>query len=205
MSHWPYSCQALLFFHAFTGCNTVSSFFNHSKKSMWEAWHNYPNHYSLTQIFKTFSGTPERVYLFQLDEIENFLKFVYYGKVSMESLDTLKMNQFWCSTDSSLRTLPPSRDGLTEHIKHACPQGGYEWRTLVEDVDFTDATHWGCRFIDNKYIPKWDDSIDTVDINYLTQVCSCKKAHCKNCKSAKNKVNCLPYCGCNRKCVVNTE
>ena len=58
------TCQALPFFHAFTGCDTVSSFFNHSKKSMWEAWHKYPNHYILTQIIKTLSGTPEQIYPF---------------------------------------------------------------------------------------------------------------------------------------------
>ena len=199
------TCQALPFFQAFTGCNTVLSFFNHSKKSMWEARHKYPNHYSLTKIFKTLSGTPERIYSFQLDEIENFLKFVYYGKVSMESLDALRMNQFRCSTDNSPRTLSQSRDGLTEHIKSAPFQGGYEWRTLVEDMDFTDPTHWGWRFIYNKYNPKWHDSSDTVDVNYLPQVCSCKKELCKNCKCAKIKVSCLPYCGCDRKCVVNIE
>ena len=116
--------------------------------------HKYPDHYSLTQIFKTLSGTSERIYPFQLDEIENFLKFVYYGKVSVESLNALKMNQFPCSTNNSLRKHPPSRDGLTEQLECDCLQGGYEWRTPVEDVDFTDATHWGWRFIDNKYIPK---------------------------------------------------
>ena len=42
------TCQVLSFFHAFTGCNTVSSFFKHSKKSVWKSWNKYPNHYSLT-------------------------------------------------------------------------------------------------------------------------------------------------------------
>ena len=85
------------------------------------------------------------------------------------------MNQFRCSTHNSLRTLPPSRDGLTEHIKRDCLEGGFEWRTPVEDVDFTDPTYWGWRFIDNKYITKWHDFSDSVDVNYLTQVCSFKK------------------------------
>ena len=123
-------------------------------------------HYSEIQIFKTLNGTTEWIYLFQLDEIENFLKFVYYGEVSVESLDALKMNQFWCSSENTLRTLSPSRDGLTDRIKRVCIQGGYEWRLLVKDVNFTDPTHWGWRFIDNKYNPKWHNSNDTV--NYLT-------------------------------------
>ena len=57
----------------------------------------------------------------------------------MESLDALRMNQFQSFTDNSLRTLPPSRDGLTEHIKPACLQRGFEWRAPVDDLDFTDA------------------------------------------------------------------
>ena len=72
-----------------------------------------------------------------------------------------------------------SRYGSTEHIKRACFQGGYEWRTPAEDVDFTDPSHLGWIFIDNEYIPKWYDSCDTVDVKYLTQVFSCKKDFAK--------------------------
>ena len=88
----------------------------------------------------------------------------------MGSLGALRMNQFRCSTDNSLRTLPSSSDDLTEHITRVCLNVGYEWRIPVEDVDLTDQKHWSWRFIDNKYIPKWHDSSDTVDVNYLTQV-----------------------------------
>ena len=131
------TCQVLPFFHAFTGSNAVSSFFNNSKKSMWKAWCKYPNHYRLTQKFKSCNSTPERIYPFQLDEVENFLKFLYNGEVSMESLDALRMNKFGCSTANSLRKLPPSRDGIiTEHIKRTFLQGGYEWRRPVKYVDF---------------------------------------------------------------------
>ena len=34
--------QALAFFHAFTGCDTVSFFSNRGKKSAWQAWQVYP-------------------------------------------------------------------------------------------------------------------------------------------------------------------
>ena len=36
---------------------------------------------------------------------------------------------------------------MTEHIKRDCLEGGFEWRTPVEDVDFTDPTHWGWRLL----------------------------------------------------------
>ena len=37
----PYKSCALLFFHAFTGCDQVSSFCNHGKKTAWETWSTY--------------------------------------------------------------------------------------------------------------------------------------------------------------------
>ena len=67
----------------------------------------------------------------------------------MESPDALRMNKCLCSTDNRLRTFPPSRDGLTEHITCVCRQGSYEWRTPVEDMDFVDLIHWDWRFFDN--------------------------------------------------------
>lgn len=39
---------ALLFFHAFTGCNTDSSFSGIGKKKAWEAWKSLPN---MTTVF----------------------------------------------------------------------------------------------------------------------------------------------------------
>ena len=44
-------CKALPFFHAFTGCDTVSSFAGHGKRTAWETWNCFPD---VTDAF--FSG-----------------------------------------------------------------------------------------------------------------------------------------------------
>lgn len=36
------TCTALLFFHAFTGCDTYSCFFGKGKKTAWQAWLCFP-------------------------------------------------------------------------------------------------------------------------------------------------------------------
>ena len=65
------------------------------------------------------------------------------GRFLWSHFDALRMKQFQCSTDNSLRTLSPSRDGLTAHIKRACLLVGYEWRTAVEDLDLLGLEiHW---------------------------------------------------------------
>ncbi len=51
-------CQALPFYHAFTGCDTTSQFYGKGKKSSWEAWKSYPSatqafHYALKHPFQS--------------------------------------------------------------------------------------------------------------------------------------------------------
>ncbi len=51
-------CQALLFYHAFSGCDTTSQFYGKGKKSSWEAWKSYPSatqafHYALKHPFQS--------------------------------------------------------------------------------------------------------------------------------------------------------
>ena len=50
-------CQALPFYHAFTGCDTTSQFFGKGKKSSWEAWKSYP---SATAAFQSVMEHPFR-------------------------------------------------------------------------------------------------------------------------------------------------
>ena len=50
-------CQALPFYHAFTGCDTTSQFHCKGKKTSWEAWKSYPNateafHFALKHPFQ---------------------------------------------------------------------------------------------------------------------------------------------------------
>ncbi len=51
-------CQALPFYHAFTGCDATSQFYGKGKKSSWEAWKSYPSatqafHYALKHPFQS--------------------------------------------------------------------------------------------------------------------------------------------------------
>ena len=44
-------CRGLPFFHAFSGCDTTSSFYKHSEVAMWDAWLSYPARLELTHVF----------------------------------------------------------------------------------------------------------------------------------------------------------
>lgn len=51
----PDRCLALPFFHAFTGCDTVSAFAGRGKKTAWEIWLAFPD---ATSVFKQLSSRP---------------------------------------------------------------------------------------------------------------------------------------------------
>ena len=67
-------CKALPFFYAFSGCDTLSRFFKHSKATMWDSSMQYPNHNDLTRVFQELSEQPREISLTQVDIIEGFYK-----------------------------------------------------------------------------------------------------------------------------------
>ena len=49
------TCKVLPFCHAFTRCDTVSSFFNHVKCKFWDQWHEFDDKDELTLVFSELS------------------------------------------------------------------------------------------------------------------------------------------------------
>ena len=188
--------KALPFFHAFSGCDTTSSFYKQSKVAMWDLWMKYPFYEQLTKVFQVLSTQPSEISSPQIDEIEKFLKYVYYTSFEVDSLDIQRMRQFEYNAAASLQSIPPSRNGLTEHIKRACFQGGWIWREAISNIDLPDPENWGWKLVDGKYHPKWQNSKPDIDVLDVCQVCSCKKAIRRNGKCKKLGENCLPFCGC---------
>ncbi len=52
----PERCMALPMFHAFTGCDTVSSFCGRGKKTAWDTWMNFDE---ITTAFCDLAATPD--------------------------------------------------------------------------------------------------------------------------------------------------
>ena len=48
------TCQAMPFFHAFSGCDCVSSFFNQGKCKIWDRWQNFDDTLALTSIIFSY-------------------------------------------------------------------------------------------------------------------------------------------------------
>ena len=195
-------CKALPFFHAFSGCDTVSSFFNFGKTKFWDTWIKYQHQELLTKVFQELSNQPKEVTDSHMDIIEDFVKVVYYPhRKNLEELNVERLNHFAHQSDSNLRVISPFRDGLKEHVKRAALQAGWIWSEARTNVQYQKPEFWGWEVTKGKYLPKWQCQIDgSPNISDICKICTCQKALCKNCKCAKDKLKCLPFCSCHKKC-----
>ena len=67
-------CEGLPFFHALTGCDTVSFFSGKRKKTAFQAWNCYPE---ATEVFRTLSTPQAMLSHEQLRILERFVVLMY--------------------------------------------------------------------------------------------------------------------------------
>ena len=194
-------CLALPFFYAFTGCDTVSSFYGKGKCKAWDAWFNSEKKDVFTTVFAQLGNKPNEITTNQIDVIEEYVKTLYTTPRS--SLGEIRLEKFLKSSDNDLRKLPPSKDALIQHIKRSCYQAGFLWRESVEDLDIPDPILWGWTIDENNnYIPLWQLIPSSIDLNTFVATCACKTGKCTSCKCARAEIPCISMCGCSRKCVI---
>ena len=70
----PDKAQALTMFHSLTGCDTVSSFASHGKKTAWAVWNVLPE---LTDALLKLSSAPSEIPEEVLHTIERFVILLY--------------------------------------------------------------------------------------------------------------------------------
>ena len=140
-------CSALPFFFAFTGCDTVSSFFNVGKCKFYDALSTFSKIDSLTEVFTTLSQEPASLYEQQIDTIETYLTHVYFPKTYQSyGLNEIRRMEFESKPHDNLRVLPPSRNGLIQHIKRSCYQAGWVWVLSHKEITLPDPRkfRWVC-------------------------------------------------------------
>ena len=86
---------ALPFFYTFTGCGTVSSFFNVGKCKFYDALSTFTIVDLLTEVFKVLGQEPQSSCEYQIDIIEKYIIHVYYPNANYsQSLDVIRLLEF---------------------------------------------------------------------------------------------------------------
>ena len=154
----------------------------------------------LTEVFIQLGKSPAEITSDQIDILERYMLEVYGSRAT--SLADARLDKFNKSTDNDLRSLPPSRDALRQHVLRAAYQAGYLWHQCVEELDIPDPKDWGWKLeaSEDFFHPVWTTAQSSVTIKDFTKTCSCKTGKCKACNCASANLPCLSMCGCSRSC-----
>ncbi|KAJ8043013.1 hypothetical protein HOLleu_09926 [Holothuria leucospilota] len=190
---------ALLGFHAFTGCDAVSSFYGKGKSKGFALFQTDDDSAcAMSQL-----GSTQNVSDSLMDACEKFVCKLYGSNV-ITSVNTLRFELF-TRTRAKSRMLPPNKDSLTFHVKRANYQAFIWKRALEAKPKIDDPPGHGWKITGEMLEIEWMRLPPAPDAILELMSCNCKR-DCSNnsCQCRKNNLHCTDACGCD-KCVNQME
>lgn len=202
----PARSEALLFFHAFTGCDVTSSMFGIGKKTAWNAWAAYPE---VTDTFIDITNTPNSFTLESqhMSHLERFTVLMYSKNCGADSVNDARKLMFTQGL-KSLESIPPSQHALFQHTKRALLTTAFIWKmSLSKSPDIPDYSKWGWEWNDRtkEWVPYWTDLPDASHGCSLLLNCGCLVSCTGRCKCYRAGIRCSPLCKCQEGCTNNSH
>ena len=194
----PHICKGLSFFHAFTGCDSTSSFYKVGKARFWAIWSAKvkAGDFTLSRIFEALSDRPEMVDENAFDTLCDFV-YAAYNLTREASFKSRRRKQLISTPNLNLRALVPSPSGVLQHIKRSAIQAGYLWKMCELETSIPDPVEWGWKCLpDGSLVPLWQSEEMRIDFKELISTCSCSRGDCSKCSCKKSVMKCLTYCKC---------
>ena len=193
----PEKTCALPMCHAITGCDTVSAFVGHVKKSAWATWNSLPE---LTDALLSLANAPTSLQEDTMHVIERFVILLYDRTSKCKDVNKARKKLF--AKKSSVQNIPPTYAALEQHVKRYALQGGHVWgQALVPEPVLPPPTDWGWhRSDDGPYTPLWTTLPEASNTCYELVSCGCKKGCRNRCKCKKASLQCTGLCFCKGEC-----
>ena len=168
-------------FHAFTGCDTVSSFAGKGKKTAFDTWRSFN---AATEVFARLVTRPTSLDNVCMSVLESHVVLMY----DRASDETTKAR--------SIDAIPPTRAALLQHARRATYQGGHVW-----GQDLPSPESWGWSKNPTRgWEPMWTLLPEAaVSCSELLR-CGCKKGCRGLCKCVKANLKCTSLCHCCGNC-----
>ena len=194
----PEAAAALLGFHSFTGCDTVSAFATRGKKTAWKTWKSYPD---ITQSFIFLSTPMQELRREDLERLERFVILMYDRTSPLSDVNSTR-RQLFTQKGRVLEAMPPTQDALRQHILRAAYQAGHCWgQAELKDPVLPSPGDWGWCLQDSTWKPLWMTIPDATESCMELQKCGCSKEHCGGkCKCVRDRKPCTALCKCQAKC-----
>jgi hypothetical protein len=173
--------KSMAFFHAFTGCDTVSSFAGRGKKIAYDVWQAFPQ---ITETFKTLGNNPAEITEEQVNKLQRYVSLLYDRTSALIDVNECRKYLF-SKRGRSYDSIPPTKAALLQHIRRAVYQGGHVWGqcTTLKPL-LPNPCDWGWLH-NGRFVPNW---------TLLPQVASC----CEELIHCRCKVACRGLCACHR-------
>ena len=186
--HEPF-CSAVIGFHAFTGCDSVSSFSGKGKVTAMKKLNKSPSAIAfLASLGENFQTTENM--LVQAEETVCLL----YGTPT-KCVDEARYNLF--CTAASESGLPPTKDALQYHLKRANYQAGIWKRSDMAIADIPPPINHGWYLESTQLCIKWMDKPIAPPEILKTAYCRCMVSRCLlRCSCRTAGLSCTGLCKC---------
>src|SRR6218665_3059855 len=186
--------RALMFFHAFSGCDNVSGFKGKGKTMLFETWSSFPD---ATQTFMKLSSQPQMVNSHDLDVLEKFTVMLYDRSSSESNVDSARHTLF-TQKNRPYDKIPPTRAALFQHVLRAAYQAGYIWgQALVPHARLPHPNEWGWKEGENGTLyVHWTDNNPIADVCHALKKCGCKNECSGRCTCKRTRLPCTSLCTC---------
>ena len=165
--------EGLPFFHALTGCDTVSFFSGRRKKTAFQAWKCYPE---ATEVFRALSLPQTILSEQQFRVLERFVVIMYSRTSPHQDVNHARQSMFSQGT-RSIESIPPTQAAFEQHVKRAAFQAGHVWaRTLHPMQELPSAADWGWNLSLDGWIPTWSTLPEASKACNELIKCGCKSA-----------------------------
>lgn len=192
----PTLCQYLPVFHAFTGCDTVSSFTGKGKKTAWETWRSFPE---VNSAFEEICTMPNELSEASILLIERFVVLMY-DRVSEDLTVNEARKQLFTKKSRAIEHIPPTKSALLQHLKRASYQAFIWVQSLTKAPDLPEPCNWGWTKIMGEWQPIWTTLPEAAASCSELIKCSCKKGCTGRCKCSKAALKCTALCFCAGDC-----
>lgn len=181
--------NALTGFHAFTGCDSISSFAGKGKRTCYKA---LLSNETFLEMFSSL-GSSQDVSDQLMDSIQRFVCALYGSKSA--DVNTARYTLF-CTSAPIEKSLPPNKDALTQHLKRANYQS-FIWRQCLKPIMVLNPPQ------DHGWIME-----DSLNVKWLTgpaappDVIKLKNCACKGgcdgarCSCFRSGLSCTELCTC---------
>ena len=185
------TCNLIIGFHAFTGCDSVSSFYGKGKKKAWKVLSENPKGKDAFRILGNEVYPTEDLY-------EILVEFVcaLYGHKDMTCVNEVRYCMFRLGSFSD-ECLPPTRDCLKKHVQRANYQAFIWKRCLLALIVAPSPVGRGWELKDEELTIHWMTSNVTPDQLLEFVNCGCKKGcSTQRCSCLKAGLRCTELCKC---------